>query len=105
MISQGISFGHALNHVMEGFVRSDMGRVTLEDELRAFHAAYQGDEEFCMLPSDDFTTLDEYLDFSRDFRLSSSVFQNCFKCIRIVCYNIQYIASHAKYAFIQDNNF
>merc|ERR1719478_1357314 len=33
----GTSFGHALNHVMEGFVRSDKGRMTLEEELRAFH--------------------------------------------------------------------
>lgn len=37
----GMSFGHALNHVMEGYVRSDRGRITLEEELKQFHASYE----------------------------------------------------------------
>ena len=49
----GMSFGHALNHVMEGFVRSDKGRVTLEDELRTFHAE-NAHSDFQLLPSDDY---------------------------------------------------
>ena len=65
----GMSFSHSLNHVMEGFVRSDAGRITLEDELRAFHAyhtAMGSDMEILLLPSLDFTCLDEYVDFLRN---------------------------------------
>ena len=60
-----MSFGHALNHVMEGFVRSDKGRVTLEDELRQFHAE-NAHSDFQLLPSDDFQTLDDYIDCLRN---------------------------------------
>ena len=65
----GMSFSHSLNHVMEGFVRSDAGRVTLEDELRAFHAyhtALGSNHEILLLPSEDFPTLDAYVDFLRN---------------------------------------
>ena len=78
----GMSFGHALNHVMEGFVRSDKGRVTLEEELREFHnnhkekAKSSGSKEskpqsdkdldFALLPSDDFTSLDDYIGCLRE---------------------------------------
>ena len=65
----GMSFSHSLNHVMEGFVRSDAGRVTLEDELRSFHAyhtAMGSDQEILLLPSVDFASLDEYVDFLRN---------------------------------------
>lgn len=65
----GMSFSHSLNHVMEGFVRSDAGRVTLEDELRNFHAYHKtlgSDREVLLLPSEDFETLDEYIDFLRN---------------------------------------
>ena len=65
----GMSFSHSLNHVMEGFVRSDAGRVTLEDELRAFHSYHKAlgsDQEILLLPSEDFASLDEYVDFLRN---------------------------------------
>lgn len=65
----GMSFSHSLNHVMEGFVRSDAGRVTLEDELRAFHSyhtALGSDRDILLLPSEDFASLDEYIDFLRN---------------------------------------
>ena len=65
----GMSFSHSLNHVMEGFVRSDAGRVTLEDELRAFHEYHKtlgSDEDILLLPSEDFENLDEYIDFLRN---------------------------------------
>lgn len=65
----GMSFSHSLNHVMEGFVRSDAGRVTLEDELRAFHEyhiALGSDRDILLLPSEDFENLDEYIDFLRN---------------------------------------
>jgi GTP-binding protein EngB required for normal cell division len=65
----GNSFSHCLNHVMEGFVRSDAGRVTLEDELRAFHeyhSAIGTSEDLLLLPSEDFESLDEYIDFLRN---------------------------------------
>jgi hypothetical protein len=65
----GMSFSHSLNHVMEGFVRSDAGRVTLEDELRAFHDYHRtlgSDREILLLPSDDFASLEEYVEFLRN---------------------------------------
>jgi GTP-binding protein EngB required for normal cell division len=65
----GMSFSHSLNHVMEGFVRSDAGRVTLEDELRAFHEYHKAlgsDQEILLLPSEDFSSLDEYVDYLRN---------------------------------------
>lgn len=63
----GTSFGHALNHVMEGFVRSDKGRMTLEEELRAFHKVHEitGSEHLVMLPSEDFGSLDDYIEYLR----------------------------------------
>ncbi|KAF4684657.1 hypothetical protein FOZ60_007425 [Perkinsus olseni] len=63
----GMSFAHSLNHVMEGFVRSDAGRLTLEDELRAFAAYEEGQgADFMMLPSEDFACLDDYIDYLRN---------------------------------------
>ena len=65
----GMSFSHSLNHVMEGFVRSDAGRVTLEDELRSFHEFHKAlgsDKDVLLLPSEDFETLEEYIDFLRN---------------------------------------
>ena len=65
----GMSFSHSLNHVMEGFVRSDAGRCTLEDELRAFHAYHRAmgtSETFLMLPSEDFRAIDDYIDYLRN---------------------------------------
>eukprot|EP00392_Amoebophrya_sp_AT5.2_P012684 g12791.t1 len=64
----GMSFGHALNHVMEGYVRSDMSRITLEEELRAFHAGQKmgADKDFALLPSEDFQSLDEYITCLRE---------------------------------------
>ena len=65
----GMSFSHSLNHVMEGFVRSDAGRCTLEDELRNFHSYHKAlgtAGNFLMLPSEDFKGLDEYISYLRD---------------------------------------
>lgn len=60
----GRSFASALEHVMEGYVKSEVNRVTLEDELREFHDYHlqrgTGDA-FLMLPSDDFACLDDYI--------------------------------------------
>merc|ERR1719454_201815 len=60
----GTSFATALTHVMEGVLRLTDGRMTLETELREFHAHYQaiGSSHFDMLPSKEFTSLDDYLD-------------------------------------------
>ncbi|EER20034.1 hypothetical protein Pmar_PMAR007294 [Perkinsus marinus ATCC 50983] len=63
----GMSFAHSLNHVMEGFVRSDAGRLTLEDELIAFAAYEEGQgADFTMLPSEDFACLNDYIDYLRN---------------------------------------
>jgi len=64
----GVSFGHALNHVLEGYVRSDSGRLTLEDELRLFHAQHDalGTDTFDRLPSEDFSCLDDYIEYLRN---------------------------------------
>lgn len=64
----GTSFATALTHVMEGVLRLSNGRVTLETELREFHAHHQtlGSSHFSMLPSEDFANLDDYLDFLKN---------------------------------------
>ncbi|CEM01023.1 unnamed protein product [Vitrella brassicaformis CCMP3155] len=60
----GMSFAHALNHVMEGYVNSNVGRVTLEEELRDFHAFYNAQGvDWPMLPSEDFAGLDDYIEY------------------------------------------
>lgn len=63
----GISFATSLSHVMEGVL--DLKPVmTLEEELREFHRHHQalGSTHFCMLPSDDFTSLDDYIEYLRN---------------------------------------
>ncbi|EER06257.1 Interferon-induced GTP-binding protein Mx3, putative [Perkinsus marinus ATCC 50983] len=49
------------------FVRSDAGRLTLEDELIAFAAYEEGEgADFMMLPSEDFASLNDYIDYLRN---------------------------------------
>merc|ERR1719276_275211 len=64
----GTSFATALTHVMEGVLRLSDGRMTLEAELRAFHAHHQsaGSSHFNLLPSEDFASLDDYVDYLRN---------------------------------------
>jgi GTP-binding protein EngB required for normal cell division len=64
----GTSFATALTHVMEGVLRLRKGRMTLEAELKEFHAYHQalGSPEFDLLPSDDFSSLGEYIHYLRD---------------------------------------
>eukprot|EP00929_Paragymnodinium_shiwhaense_P042462 TRINITY_DN2196_c0_g1_i1.p1 TRINITY_DN2196_c0_g1~~TRINITY_DN2196_c0_g1_i1.p1 ORF type:complete len:746 (+),score=242.45 TRINITY_DN2196_c0_g1_i1:110-2347(+) len=62
----GISFANCLTHVMEGFIRSDINRMTLDDELRDFHKYHDslGDSNtFLQLPSPEFASLDDYIDY------------------------------------------
>jgi len=62
----GTSFANCLTYVMEGFIRSDINRMTLDDELREFHRYHEslGDlDHFLQLPSQDFATLDDYIDY------------------------------------------
>jgi GTP-binding protein EngB required for normal cell division len=62
----GMSFSTCLTHVMEGFIRSDINRMNLEDELREFHRYHQqmGDtDSFLALPSEDFGSLDDYIEY------------------------------------------
>jgi len=62
----GVSFAMALTHVMEG-VLDLRHTMTLEDELREFHAHHQaiGSTHFSFLPSDAFTSLNDYLEYLR----------------------------------------
>merc|ERR1711871_432469 len=66
----GMSFAHALNHVMEGYVQSsNEGRMTLDQELIAFHAYHKERGTygtFTLLPSDDFSKLEDYIDYLRN---------------------------------------
>jgi len=64
----GASFGSALNHVMEGVIRLKDGRVTLEEELLAFHDHHKilGSSHFTLLPSQDFQDLDDYIDYLKN---------------------------------------
>eukprot|EP00929_Paragymnodinium_shiwhaense_P042401 TRINITY_DN21953_c2_g1_i1.p1 TRINITY_DN21953_c2_g1~~TRINITY_DN21953_c2_g1_i1.p1 ORF type:complete len:734 (+),score=198.72 TRINITY_DN21953_c2_g1_i1:96-2297(+) len=63
----GMSFAEALNFHMAGQIVNGASRVTIEEELRAFHEfhmAVQGSAAaMCMLPTDDFCGLDEYIEF------------------------------------------
>eukprot|EP00927_Polykrikos_kofoidii_P084561 TRINITY_DN8942_c0_g3_i1.p1 TRINITY_DN8942_c0_g3~~TRINITY_DN8942_c0_g3_i1.p1 ORF type:complete len:747 (-),score=120.10 TRINITY_DN8942_c0_g3_i1:267-2507(-) len=63
----GLSFATALTHVMEGVL--DLQPVMdLKDELRAFHKYHEqvGSKHLNMLPSEDFTDLDDYTTYLRD---------------------------------------
>jgi len=64
----GTSFATALTHVMEGVLRLADGRLTLEAELREFHAHHKalGSTHFNMLPSEEFSRLDDYIDYLRN---------------------------------------
>lgn len=63
----GISFATALTHVMEGVL--DLQPVmNLDEELRAFHHYHEtlGSAHFSMLPSEDFCSLNDYIDYLRN---------------------------------------
>jgi len=70
----GTSFATALTHVMEGVLRLTEGRMTLEMELKEFHAYHEAlgcvtpicpPYDFDLLPSEDFCALPEYVDYLR----------------------------------------
>merc|ERR1712216_67000 len=64
----GTSFATALTHVMEGVLRLTEGRMTLQSELQEFHAYHEalGNNDFDLLPSEDFCALPEYVDYLRN---------------------------------------
>jgi len=77
----GVSFANCLTYIMEGYIRSNINRMTLDTELREFHEYHErlgrkpADGErppgapkdaphydtFDVLPTEDFGTLDDYL--------------------------------------------
>jgi len=61
----GTSFAGALTHVMEGIPNLKSGRMTLEQELRAFHEHHMkvGSDHFVMLPCEEFCGLDDYIEY------------------------------------------
>mmetsp|Transcript_14340 Transcript_14340/g.32621 ORF Transcript_14340/g.32621 Transcript_14340/m.32621 type:complete len:729 (-) Transcript_14340:210-2396(-) len=63
----GTSFAQALTHVMEGVLRLTEARMTLSAELTEFHTHHKalGSSNFDILPLEDFSSLDDYLDFLR----------------------------------------
>jgi GTP-binding protein EngB required for normal cell division len=64
----GTSFATALTHVMEGVLRLKHRRMTLEDELKEFHAHHEaiGSTAFDLLPGEDFCSLADYVDYLRN---------------------------------------
>jgi len=57
----GMSFGRSLQHVMEGFISSEANRITLLEELQEFHEHHNMlGSSFPLLPSDDFSCLEDY---------------------------------------------
>mmetsp|Transcript_51895 Transcript_51895/g.123516 ORF Transcript_51895/g.123516 Transcript_51895/m.123516 type:complete len:737 (+) Transcript_51895:165-2375(+) len=65
----GMSFANCLNHVMEGHIRSDVNRMTLDEELKEFHRYHEtlGDSHtFRQLPSDDFASLEDYISYLKN---------------------------------------
>jgi len=61
----GSSFATALTHVMEGSLACKTGRLTLEEELRAFHEYHRrvGSDHLVMLPCEEFCGLDDYIEY------------------------------------------
>merc|ERR1719331_2948719 len=65
----GMSFANCLTHVMEGFIRSDINRMTLDDELREFHRYHEvlgTSDTFQYLPAPEFSQLDDYLSYLKN---------------------------------------
>lgn len=65
----GISFASCLSHVMGGYIRSDINRMTLDDELMAFHRHHEGmgdTDTFLALPSEDFGSVEDYIEYLRN---------------------------------------
>merc|ERR550532_69657 len=65
-----MSFANCLTYVMEGFIRSNIHTMNLEEELRDFHsyhAAHGSADEFIGVPSEDFGGLDDYIDYLRNY--------------------------------------
>jgi len=59
----GADFGDCLTHVMEGQLRVRANCMTLKEELEAFHEYHQTlGSDFMLLPSEDFSCLDDYVD-------------------------------------------
>jgi len=58
-------FAHALTPVMEGTLCLTSKRMTLEQELKEFQEYHKaiGSTHFSMLPSDDFTSQDDYINY------------------------------------------
>lgn len=66
----GTSFANCLTYIMEGFIRSDINRMTLEEELRDFHEYHKklGDTDlFLELPTNELGSLDDYLRYLREY--------------------------------------
>jgi len=64
----GMSFANCLGHVMEGYIRSDVHRLTLDDELKEFHKYHDmmGDSDsFLQLPTEEFGSLEDYIEYLR----------------------------------------
>jgi len=63
----GVSFASCLTYIMEGYIRSDINRMTLESELREFHSYHEklgtSPDSFDRLPTDDFGNLDDYIQY------------------------------------------
>jgi len=66
--SCGKTFAAALTDVMGGLMGVTEGLVDMETELRDFHSYHQrlGSDHFMMLPSEDFTGLDDYIQYLRN---------------------------------------
>jgi len=68
----GTSFANCLTYIMEGFIRSERNRMTLDEELQQFieyHKKITGANpdkfDFLTLPSDEFGQLDDYIEYLR----------------------------------------
>jgi len=62
----GMAFGQSLQHVMEGFVRAETNRMTLEEEINEFYDFHENtNADFLMVPSKDFPELHNYIDCLR----------------------------------------
>eukprot|EP00397_Hematodinium_sp_SG-2012_P024880 GEMP01025945.1.p1 GENE.GEMP01025945.1~~GEMP01025945.1.p1 ORF type:complete len:731 (-),score=154.45 GEMP01025945.1:147-2339(-) len=63
----GADFGDCLTHVMEGQLRVRANAMTLNEELEGFHEYHETlGSDFMLLPSEDFSCLEDYVDCLRN---------------------------------------
>mmetsp|Transcript_64954 Transcript_64954/g.139107 ORF Transcript_64954/g.139107 Transcript_64954/m.139107 type:complete len:733 (-) Transcript_64954:12-2210(-) len=65
------SFASGLNFIMEGKLGVDTGAMTLEQELKEFHEHHSKSENFIKLPTEDFCSLADYIEYLKEVSIGA----------------------------------